>query len=117
LFGLETLKEQFTTAAPGTLHRIVSRFGTELEQQLDLLSGQNSGTHSPHLRRIVHVLAGSSSMIGAARLAAMASRLDGLAQREEEVELLASVPALISLIRETRDAVENAKRELEAAPA
>ena len=56
-------------------------------------------------------------MIGAMRLAVLASRLDDLAQRHEDAELLASVHELTELIRETRDAVEAAKRDLETASA
>ena len=115
LFELASLKEQFTTATPGDLHRIISRFSTELEQQLGLLEKEGNGIPSLQLRRIAHVLAGSSSMIGAMRLASFTSRLDELAHRLEDDELLSSVPALTSLIRDTRDAVEAAKGEIEAA--
>lgn len=114
LFDLGTLKDQFTSAAPSDLHRIVDRFGTELDQQLKLLSGDGSEISPLHLRRIVHVLAGSSSMIGARRLAELAGHLDALATRNETTELAEAVPDLAAAIRATRDAVEEAKRELEA---
>lgn len=117
LFEVASLAEQFTAAVPGDLHRIVSRFGSELDQQLAVLAGEGSEISSPHLRRIVHVLAGSASMIGAVRLASLAGRLDALAQRHEDAELLAAVPALTALIRDTRDAVAEAKRSLDAASA
>jgi HPt (histidine-containing phosphotransfer) domain-containing protein len=61
------------------------------------------------------MLAGSASMIGAMRLAALAGRLDGLAAREEFPELLASLDELTAMIRATRDAVEHTKADLEAA--
>ena len=58
-----------------------SRFGTELDQQLALLLAKATRSRRCTSRRIVHVLAGSSSMIGAKRLADLAGRLDALAER------------------------------------
>jgi len=117
LFELETLKDQFSAAQPADLHRIVDRFGAELDQQLKLLSGDGSDISMHHLRRIVHVLAGSSSMIGAKRLATLAGRLDALATRNEDAELASSIEDLAATIRETRDAVEKAKQDLEVTSA
>ena len=117
LFALERLRDQFATVAPADLSRIVERYGSELDQQLALLTGEGSDISPLHLRRIVHVLAGSSSMIGAERLGQLAGRLDALAIRQEDAELAASLDELVSVIRETRNAVEQAKRELLAAGA
>jgi CheY-like chemotaxis protein len=117
LFDLKSLEDQFSSIAPADLHRIVDRFGTELDQQLTLLSGEGSEISPHHLRRIVHVLAGSSSMIGARRLAALAGRLDALATSHEDADLAASVDDLVTTIRETRNAVEAAKHSLETASA
>ena len=115
LFELASLREQFTTASPGDLLRVIGRFGKELDQQLELLTAQGAEISPQQLRRIVHMLAGSASMIGAMRLAALAGRLDGLAAREEFPELLASLDELTAMIRATRDAVEHTKADLEAA--
>ena len=113
LFDLSLLKDQFTAASPHDLQRIIDRFGTELDQQMKLLSGEGSEISPHHLRRIVHVLAGSSSMIGASRLADLAGRLDALAVQNENAELMASVDDLAGTIRATREAVEKVKQELE----
>lgn len=115
LFDLAILKDQFTSASPHDLQRIIERFGTELDQQLKLLSGEGSEISPLHLRRIVHVLAGSSSMIGATRLGALAGRLDALAVQNENTALMASIDDLAATIEATREAVEKAKRELETA--
>jgi CheY-like chemotaxis protein len=111
LFELATLKDQFTSASPHDLQRIIDRFGTELDQQLTLLSSEGSEISPLHLRRIVHVLAGSSSMIGASRLAVLAGHLDALAMRDENAELKASVGDLAATIRATREAVGKIKLE------
>jgi PAS domain S-box-containing protein len=111
LFELATLKDQFTSASPHDLQRIIDRFGTELDQQLTLLSSEGSEISPLHLRRIVHVLAGSSSMIGASRLAVLAGHLDALAMRDENAELMASVGDLAATIRATREAVGKIKLE------
>ena len=115
LFELSTLREQFTSASPGDLLRIVGRFGKELDQQIELLTAEGADVPPQQLRRIVHMLAGSASMIGAMRLAALAGRLDGMAAREEFSELFASLDELTTLIRATREAVGHAKADLEAA--
>lgn len=114
LFDLSSLKEQFSAAAPGDILRIVNRFGVELDQQLALLTAEGSAISPLLMRRIVHTLAGSASMIGAMRLAGLASHLDGLAVRGEVAELTASLDKLTALIRETRGAVDIAKSEIEA---
>jgi CheY-like chemotaxis protein len=115
LFDLALLKDQFTAASPQDLQRIIDRFGTELDQQMKLLTGDGSEISPLHLRRIVHVLAGSSSMIGASRLAVLASRLDALAMQNENTELMASVDDLAGTIRATREAVEKVKQDMETA--
>lgn len=112
LFVLDELRQQFVTAAPADLRRIVERFGMELDQQLALLKTDGSEISPHHLRRIVHVLAGSSSMIGARRLALLARDLDALANRHEETELLGSVQELVNTIGDTRVAVDAASLEL-----
>jgi PAS domain S-box-containing protein len=117
LFELRSLKQQFSAIAPADLRRIVDRFGVELDQQMALLAGEGSEISPHHLRRIVHVLAGSSSMIGAQRLGALASHLDTLANQHEDAQLAASVDELVTAIRDTREAVETARRELQAAGA
>jgi PAS domain S-box-containing protein len=117
LFEIGNLKDQFASIAPADLRRIIDRFGAELDQQLSLLSGEGSDISPHHLRRIVHVLAGSSSMIGAQRLGALAGHLDLLASQHEDAQLTGSVDELIKTIRETRAAVEEARRELETAGA
>ena len=71
LFDLGELREQFHSVAPADLHRIVERFGTELDQQLVFLKEEGREMSPHHFRRIVHVLSGSSSMIGAKRLAVL----------------------------------------------
>jgi PAS domain S-box-containing protein len=117
LFELRSLKQQFAYISTADLLRIVERFGAELDQQMALLSGEGREISPHHLRRIVHVLAGSSSMIGAQRLGALASHLDGLANQHEDAQLAASVDELVTAIRDTRAAVEAAKRELQVAGA
>jgi PAS domain S-box-containing protein len=117
LFDLDGLREQFTSVAPANVHRIVDRFGAELDEQLALISGEGSEISPHHLRRIVHVLAGSSSMIGAQRLATLAGRLDALASAHQDAELTAAIDELVTTIRMTRAAVEKAKAELEVASA
>jgi PAS domain S-box-containing protein len=119
LFELRHLREQFSSVGNDDLRRIVERFGAELDKELALLSDEGSEISPLHLRRIVHVLAGSSSMIGAERLAALSSRLDALASCQEDAELAASVDDLVGTIRETRTAVEEVRRHLlaEGAPA
>jgi CheY-like chemotaxis protein/HPt (histidine-containing phosphotransfer) domain-containing protein len=114
LFDLRELREQFLSVAPADLHRIIERFGSELDQQLALLTGEGSDISPHHLRRIVHVLSGSSSMIGAKRLAVLAGRLDALATRHEDEELAASLPDLVDTIETTRAALHDAARDLEA---
>jgi CheY-like chemotaxis protein/two-component sensor histidine kinase len=112
LFDLRHLRDQFSTVASDDLRRIIDRFGSELDQQLAFLSDEGREISTPHLRRIVHVLAGSSSMIGAERLAALSGHLDGLATRHEDADLAASIDDLVTVIRETRVAVDAARREL-----
>jgi PAS domain S-box-containing protein len=115
LFDLALLKDQFTAASPHDLQRIIERFGTELDQQMRLLFGEGNEISPHHLRRIVHVLAGSSSMIGASRLASLAGRLDALAVQNEIDALMASVDDLTRTIGATREAVEKVKKDLEIA--
>lgn len=117
LFEIRHLRDQFASISAADLRRIMDRYTTELDQQLTFLTDEGSEISTHHLRRIVHLLAGSSSMIGAQRLSALAGKLDMLASQQEDSQLKASVDELIGTIRETREAVEAAKRDLEAATA
>lgn len=114
LFDLGGLREQFVSVSPADLHRIVDRFGAELDQQLALLKAEGAEMSPHHFRRIVHVLSGSSSMIGARRLAALAGELDAQASQADEPARLVSLDELMTLIAQTRGAVEAAKLELQA---
>jgi PAS domain S-box-containing protein len=114
LFDLEELRQQFVSVSPSDLHRIVDRFGTELDQQLEFLKGDGNDMSPYHLRRIVHVLSGSASMIGAKRLAALAGQLDAHATGSEGIGVQTSVDELVALIVQTRKAVETAKLSLQA---
>lgn len=114
LFEIAQLRDQFSSISAADLRRIMERYSAELDQQVAFLTGEGSDMSPLHLRRIVHLLAGSSSMIGARRLAALAGRLDALASQHEDAQLAASIGELVATIHETRDAVEAAKRGLEA---
>jgi CheY-like chemotaxis protein/HPt (histidine-containing phosphotransfer) domain-containing protein len=114
LFDLGELREQFHSVAPADLHRIVERFGTELDQQLVFLKEEGREMSPHHFRRIVHVLSGSSSMIGAKRLASLAGQLDAQAAHSEDFESMASLDELMTTILQTRNAVEAAKQDLYA---
>jgi two-component system sensor histidine kinase/response regulator len=117
LFEIGQLRDQFTSISSADLRRIIDRYGTELDQQLAILTGEGEEISPHHLRRIVHLLSGSSSMIGARRLGSLAGQLDALATQHADAQLTDSVNELVTTIRETREAVEAAKRDLEAAPA
>jgi uncharacterized heparinase superfamily protein len=54
-------------------------------------------------------------MIGAKRLGALASHLDGLASQKEDAQLAGFMEELAVTIRDTRTAAEDAKHALEAA--
>lgn len=114
LFDLDELREQFVSVAPMELHRIVDRFGIELDQQAALLKKEGHDISLHHFRRIVHLLSGSSSMIGATRLAALAGKLDTQASQPDDVTALAHLDELTLLIEQTRRAVEAAKSTLKA---
>ncbi len=113
LFEISQLRDQFASISATDLRRIMERYSAELEQQLAYLTGEGSEMSPLHLRRIVHLLAGSSSMIGAQRLAGLAGRLDALASQREDVQLAGLIEELVTTIHETRNAVEVAKRGLE----
>lgn len=112
LFDLAELRQQFVSVSPVDLHRIVDRFGVELDKQLALLKGDGGDMSPYHLRRIVHVLSGSASMIGAKRLAALAGQLDAHAAESEDLEMQTSVDELVALIVQTRAVVETTKQGL-----
>lgn len=114
LFELAHIREQFTSIGDSNLRRIIDRYIIELDQQLALLAGEGEEISPHHLRRIVHTLAGSSSMIGAKRLGALASHLDGLASQKEDAQLAGFMEELVVTIRDTRTAAEDAKHDLEA---
>ena len=117
LFEIGQLRDQFSSISSADLRRIIDRYGTELDQQLAILTGEGEEISPHHLRRIVHLLSGSSSMIGARRLGSLAAQLDALATQHADAQLSDSVNELVTTIRETREAVEAAKRDLEAEPA
>jgi PAS domain S-box-containing protein len=114
LFDLSGLREQFVSVSPQDLLRIVERYGLELEQQLALLESEGEEMSPYHYRRIVHVLSGSSAMIGARSLAALAREMDTKNNEAKDVEAISRLAELIALIQETQTAVAAAKQRLRA---
>jgi two-component system, sensor histidine kinase and response regulator len=96
------------------LHRIVTVFVDDAQQQVDKLAEALAAADSAQINRLAHKLNGASGSIGATELQKLASKLEAAARDQIPMAFAESIPSLRQTFKTLKSVLE---RELTAVAA